>query len=214
MQLNSITFPGLGESYQLPFAPGGYGLGVSPESENFKTISTISDLDSVTKNGFYAFRCNSNITISGFTLDFFAVRVWAFNDNNVIQEIFPSGWDYVLRRARKNGTWGELEWFNPPMLLGVEYRTTERFEGKPVYTKVINCGKATPGGTTSISLNGDFGTMVIRSEAHNKWMSMPYYIGNDTYKLVAKAVTPTEIEIEAGTSHTNTTICVRAWYLK
>lgn len=28
---------------------------------------------------------------------------------------------------------GVVEWFNPPMLLGVEYRTTERFLAKPVY---------------------------------------------------------------------------------
>lgn len=34
----------------------------------------------------------------------------------------------------------QLEYANPPMLLGVEYRTTERYLGKPVYTQVINCG--------------------------------------------------------------------------
>ena len=33
-----------------------------------------------------------------------------------------------------------VEWFNPPMLLGVEYRTTERYLGKPVYAMIINCG--------------------------------------------------------------------------
>lgn len=29
------------------------------------------------------------------------------------------------------------EWANPPMLEGVEYRTTERFNGKPVYRKLV-----------------------------------------------------------------------------
>ena len=33
-----------------------------------------------------------------------------------------------------------VEWFNPPMQLGVEYRTTERYQGKPVYVKTIDCG--------------------------------------------------------------------------
>lgn len=28
---------------------------------------------------------------------------------------------------------GEIEWINPPMVLGTEYRTTERFNGAPVY---------------------------------------------------------------------------------
>lgn len=35
---------------------------------------------------------------------------------------------------------GAVEWFNPPMLIGVEYRTTERYMGKPVYVKVVDFG--------------------------------------------------------------------------
>lgn len=29
------------------------------------------------------------------------------------------------------------EWINPPMQLGTEYRTTERYLGKPVYTQIV-----------------------------------------------------------------------------
>lgn len=32
---------------------------------------------------------------------------------------------------------GVTEWLNPPMVPGVEYRTTERFNEKPVYTKSV-----------------------------------------------------------------------------
>lgn len=32
---------------------------------------------------------------------------------------------------------GETEWINPPMLESVEYRTTERYLGKPVFTTVF-----------------------------------------------------------------------------
>ena len=35
---------------------------------------------------------------------------------------------------------GEKEWLNPPMVLGVEYRTTERNEGKPVYAAKVSPG--------------------------------------------------------------------------
>ena len=35
---------------------------------------------------------------------------------------------------------GVTEWVNPPMLLGVEYRTTERWNGKVVYAKLIDLG--------------------------------------------------------------------------
>lgn len=37
---------------------------------------------------------------------------------------------------------GVVEWLNPPMVPGVEYRTTERFDGKAVYTRLVNCGIA------------------------------------------------------------------------
>ncbi len=30
-----------------------------------------------------------------------------------------------------------VEWLNPPMLLGVEYRTTEQYLGKPLYTMLL-----------------------------------------------------------------------------
>lgn len=32
---------------------------------------------------------------------------------------------------------GKKEWINPPLYAGTEYRTTERFDGKPVYSKYI-----------------------------------------------------------------------------
>lgn len=38
------------------------------------------------------------------------------------------------------GVWKPIEYIDPPMQLGVEYRTTERYLGKPVYTQIINCG--------------------------------------------------------------------------
>ena len=35
---------------------------------------------------------------------------------------------------------GVVEWFNPPMIPGKEYRTTERYQGKPVYAKLVSFG--------------------------------------------------------------------------
>jgi hypothetical protein len=50
------------------------------------------------------------------------------------------GLDSVGNRFQKvkiNHVWGALEWVNPPMELGVEYRTTERYMGKPVYVQEL-----------------------------------------------------------------------------
>ena len=35
---------------------------------------------------------------------------------------------------------GVVEWFNPPMIPSKEYRTTERWRGKPVYVMVVDFG--------------------------------------------------------------------------
>ena len=36
--------------------------------------------------------------------------------------------------------WMPFEWENPPMKIGVEYRTTERYDGKPVFVMAVNGG--------------------------------------------------------------------------
>ena len=46
------------------------------------------------------------------------------------------------------GNSAEFEWDNPPMELGVEYRTTERYLGKPVYVKLIDLGNLKNAGET------------------------------------------------------------------
>ena len=45
-----------------------------------------------------------------------------------------------VRRCKLNDVWGEWEYENPPMQIGVEYLTTERFNNKPVYRKAIDLG--------------------------------------------------------------------------
>lgn len=43
-----------------------------------------------------------------------------------------------------------MEFQNPPMKEGIEYRTTERYMGKPVYVKMVNLGEGTNGKTVNV----------------------------------------------------------------
>lgn len=45
-----------------------------------------------------------------------------------------------FRMLKTNGVWQPIEFFYPPIKLGVEYRTTERYLEKPIYQKLINFG--------------------------------------------------------------------------
>lgn len=72
-------------------------------------------------------------------------EVFFYNPEFIIIKV--TGWDmngnpcvgYQQFRGFTIG-WQPWEWENPPMAIGVEYRTTERWDGKPVYTKCVNCG--------------------------------------------------------------------------
>lgn len=65
----------------------------------------------------------------------------------------PNG---LWRMLKDNGKWQPVEWINPPMTLGTEYRTTERYMGKPVYAKLVNCEALPNAGykTVSVGVSG------------------------------------------------------------
>ena len=54
---------------------------------------------------------------------------------------------------------GVKEWLNPPMVSGVEYRTTERWMGKPVYTKIVSFGKLPNATSAYVNWQPDSGTV-------------------------------------------------------
>jgi hypothetical protein len=72
--------------------------------------------------------------------------------------------------------WQPWEYENPPMLLGVEYRTTERFMGKPVYAKVVNGGAYVQGG--SFTFGSTNVRQVIRFHGYIGLVAIPWVIGN------------------------------------
>lgn len=74
---------------------------------------------------------------------------------------------------------GEKEWYSPPMEMGVEYRTTERHNGKPVYAKLVDYGAfpntgnknvlyATTGECTIVSLHGQLSDGTPFSSGYNE----------------------------------------------
>ena len=60
---------------------------------------------------------------------------------------------------------GVGEWINPPMVAGTEYRTTERWNGKPVYTQLVNFGALPDNTTKSVTVTASGVTDVVGYEA-------------------------------------------------
>ena len=153
-------------------APAGYGLGET----NGRAITTWAEFDAATENGWYFLKnwtYGSHIMggsgatkeqVASFINDFpeftelggntitGLVFAQSIDENSGFQEFYPFTNGVVLRRARVAGVWQPFEWVNPLMLVGREYRTTKRYQGKAVYTKAINIG-ALPNNSTSSAKN-------------------------------------------------------------
>ena len=132
---NSLTV-----QYRYKAAGGSYG--------SWYTFSSVS------KSG-NTYSATANITGLDYqTVYTFQVRVIdAIHTSGVIAEravisepVFDWGqYDFKFNVPVYDKTGGQIgnsetEWQNPPMILGVEYRTTERYNGKPVYAKAVNVG--------------------------------------------------------------------------
>ena len=130
-------------------APDGFGLG-----GDATYLSADTDLNNITDNGWYQFGPNpihAPTDQDGWRGAYSPMFVKGRNAENLTQTIFCSNnvtyYGCQIKRVCASGTWYPWEWINPPMQLGVEYRTTERYLGKPVYVKAVNFGTL-PNATT------------------------------------------------------------------
>ena len=118
-------------------APGGFGLGGSPSNAYIATNG-----DDINAIGWYVF----SPQIAGFIFGYSLVRHEKYDDSYAVQTAYlfdatsGKGKNHVIRRVKESSTWYPWEWVNPPMQLGIEYRTTERYMGKPVYVKTVDTG--------------------------------------------------------------------------
>ena len=107
----------------------GYGLG--------ENTAEAEDLNDETKCGWKAFtRSCANIPF-----DYGVVMTMNRYGSQITQiafNPFMAGKGEICIRHQYENTWYPWEYLNPPMLTGVEYRTTERYNGKPVYRKMIS----------------------------------------------------------------------------
>lgn len=124
--------------------PGGFGLG-----EQSKELTSDDDLNAIQANGWYRWGSSApqnapNMSPGNGDSGYIFARVANYDSQNVLQEYWSlnQGAQNKAHRICRNGVWGPLEWINPPMQLGVEYRTIERYQQVPIYTKAVNFGTA------------------------------------------------------------------------
>lgn len=94
-------------------------------------------------------------TTNGLTAGFLFTQV--LNEDHAVQfwEALENGNTGRAMRKKVSGGWQPWEWVNPPMQIGVEYRTTERYLGKPVYVKSIDLGVLPSNSSKEVSIGVD-----------------------------------------------------------
>lgn len=119
----------------------------------------------------------------------------------------------VYEREYYGNKWFPWECVNPPLYTGVEYRTKERFNGKVVYTKLVDLG-ALPNATRKQVAHGASATQVIRCCGQmSNGISLPFHYDNTTNWIEIYAG-GSDIVILAGNDQTSRTATAQIWYLK
>lgn len=188
-------------------APAGFGLGRSQ-------LVKFSELDNLITTGWY--HISDATGIEGIAYPYHFVHVVAYADGilHCIQTLYPVAEHTVLSRRKIGGTWGE--WVNetPRMLLGVEYRTKERYNDKPVYTKLVYCGTVVDGEMSVVYHEGVVYPIRFDGTLGTNY-SLPILAQNDANRSCTLRVVRNNIIITKGSALTNSGKgYVQVWYTK
>lgn len=198
---------------QIGAAPVGYGLGgPSTEIRN-------CDLDDIVENGWYSY--NMNAEVANVPMDIASMLfVENFYDTNFCKQTvtFLDGINTTVTRVRQSGSWREWEYENPPMTPGVEYRTTERCNGKAVYTKLIDMGTYTSGVMRVAHNCGDITPIRCYGVQGNVTIPMHQCDSEDGREydwIVGLRADQTSVEVSSHTESPNgVNVTAQIWYVK
>ena len=151
-------------------APAGYGWG-----ESKALTAPYNDPDYIAKTCIFT-AADGNVPADGIWLGFACFSTDGAN-GNMFMRALTGQVGAMATRYKIDGTWTDWDWINPPMAVGKEYRTTERYMGKPVYVKLVDFG-ALPNSTikmVSTRLNPDSNSVIsIQGEMYNSTEVEPF----------------------------------------
>lgn len=124
------------------FAPAGYVTETGQYTNYADALARIKSVFTSMSNGekryLFADVLNGSVLNGEFPSGSYFVEIYReWPDYGTV--IFTNN-AYMKIVVRISGSWGDFCYDNPHMLLSVEYRTTERWNGKPVYAKLVNIG--------------------------------------------------------------------------
>lgn len=150
------------------------------------------------------------VSISGTVYD---VRLWRCKEDYGTAEIGNYNSSLTCRkRTLYDGIWQEWEWPDPPMGSGTEYRTTQLWQRKPVYTKLVNVGNL-PNSTTKTVAHNAAAVQIIRYWGQSS-DGAAFSAAGSFDSCVALRVGKENIEICTNADYSSLTATVQIWYTK
>ena len=180
-------------------------------------IPEYTDFNTLTKPNYYYARYTYvpqyvNCPISVQTT--FSLEVIAMGkDGQLLQRITRCAAEATTyERQYYSSEWHEWECVNPPMAVGVEYRTTERYMGKPVYTKLIYC-ETLPNATNKTYEHGSTAKQVIRCVGQmSDGNSLPFHFNTSNWVEIYAG--PQYVVILASNDKSKMNAYAQIWYIK
>lgn len=126
------------------FAPSGYGYGEPCISFYNTGDASVTDFETALDNIIAGMQDKTAkqicFTCTGIASTTFYGTIYRHTADYVIVTGTTYHQNSSVVKTKFGGKWNPHEWNNPPMELGVEYRTTERHLGKVVYAKAVDFG--------------------------------------------------------------------------
>lgn len=196
------------------------GIGIGDKA----TLLTPTDnLDKLKYNGWYYINA-SNPPLGTLPTELnpsaVCVRVWTSNGMGCMQEatdimVHSNGCGAILRRVIYGNTVNPWEWVNPPMRLDTEYRTTERFLGKPVYVKTMDVDSLANNTIKGIRHSiADIDHPIVAYATTSDGYSIPYIDENTKDVKLNLSFTRTDVHINCVGDWTSSSCTIVVKYTK
>ena len=162
-------------------APAGYGLGV-------KEPDWMDDCNHATHAGLYLLNSATLNIPTGISNNAYgALLALPRTGDRCIVQVYLNAFSSAVLAVRtldNNGGWQPWEWVNPPMEWDTEYRTTERHEGKPVYTMRYRCWSFPNAEVRAIDIQWIGAARIVRASGtmstDTESYTLPYIESNGT----------------------------------
>ena len=143
----------------------------------------------------------------------FGILAKSSDKSSTFEAVSAYAYGSKIFKNKIDGEWIPVEWENPPLIVGVEYRTTERWYGKSVYRKIVKyVNESTISGSGIVSIPHGVTdidkTLGVEISVKTDGYNIPYIGANESTSINGCSATSIDLKTTGDTSWS----AHRDWY--